>query len=120
MKSSHSGMGSRWLPAIDYPRPKQGFWYPQTSTINWCEEVWHPISLLLYIGLGLTWLIGLLRHHIRSGNCEYIDEPSLHVSWYQGSAKLFKAWARHCFPSVVFGIPGRGDRKLHVPQHAEV
>jgi len=37
---------TRWLPAIDYPatKTKEGFWFPQTSTINWCEEVWPTIS----------------------------------------------------------------------------
>lgn len=30
-----------WLPSIAYPsvEPAEGWWYPQTSTINWCEEV---------------------------------------------------------------------------------
>lgn len=35
----HQWLG--WLPSIAYPvvDPKEGWWYPQTSTINWCEEV---------------------------------------------------------------------------------
>lgn len=41
-----------WLPSIAYPvvDPKEGWWYPQTSTINWCEEV----SCSLFISHILT------------------------------------------------------------------
>lgn len=30
-----------WLPAIDYPPSKPGFWLPHTSTILWCEEKYY-------------------------------------------------------------------------------
>jgi len=34
-----------WLPSIAYPSPRNGYWGPVTSTLNWCEEVCHIASL---------------------------------------------------------------------------
>ncbi|KFZ20266.1 hypothetical protein V502_03249 [Pseudogymnoascus sp. VKM F-4520 (FW-2644)] len=72
MKSSHLETGSRWLPAIDYPSTKEGFWYPQTSTINWCEEDYYAtiyaaeivntLTNLLFMYLGIKGVRSCLKH----------------------------------------------------------
>ncbi|KFY73124.1 hypothetical protein V499_06768 [Pseudogymnoascus sp. VKM F-103] len=73
MKSGHSETGARWLPAIDYPSgSKHGFWYPQTSTINWCEEDYYAtiyaaeivntLTNLLFMYLGIKGVRNCLKH----------------------------------------------------------
>jgi len=62
----------RWLPAIDYPRAKQGFWTPQTSTINWCEEDYYAtiysaeivntLTNLLFMYLGIKGVRNCLKY----------------------------------------------------------
>ncbi|KIW06560.1 uncharacterized protein PV09_02990 [Verruconis gallopava] len=52
-----------WLPSIPYPPPREGYWEPITSTLDWCEENYYatPYSaeivntmtnlLFLYLGI---------------------------------------------------------------------
>lgn len=35
------------LPSFPYPQPKDGYWSPVTSTLNWCEEV--RVALLFQV-----------------------------------------------------------------------
>lgn len=64
------------LPAFPYPtsEPEDGYWQPQTSTINWCEEDYYAtryigeivntLTNLLFMGLGIRGI----RNCIQNGH----------------------------------------------------
>jgi len=60
------------FPHFAYPQPKEGYWAPVTSTINWCEEDYYAtqysaeivntLTNLLFIGLGIKGIRNCLKY----------------------------------------------------------
>ncbi len=68
-----------WLLSIPYPPPRDGYWHPVTSTLNWCEEVSRCLGYLDDgFGCGLRLMfdtyIGLLCYHLLRRDRQYPDE----------------------------------------------
>ncbi|KAL4896695.1 ceramidase [Aspergillus ambiguus] len=61
-----------FLPFIPYPPPKDGYWSPVTSTLNWCEEDYYAtiysaeivntLTNLLFMWLGIKGFLSCRRH----------------------------------------------------------
>ncbi|KAL5359600.1 ceramidase [Aspergillus floccosus] len=61
-----------FLPSFPYPQPKDGYWSPVTSTLNWCEEDYYAtkysaeivntLTNLLFMWLGVKGFLSCRRH----------------------------------------------------------
>jgi dihydroceramidase len=65
-------MSSGWLPAYQYQPTENGFWFPPTATIDWCEEryyathyiaeVVNATTNILFLALGIKGVVGCLKY----------------------------------------------------------
>lgn len=76
-----------WLPSIPYPEPKEGFWLPQTATLNFCEEVSHSCNPL-FAQLLTEGCLGLLCNHLLGRDRQHPDQSAIPDSCIQRRLQL--------------------------------